>query len=118
MTSRLATICPHCHRIVPARTTCPCRVQTNAERLVAQPYRDAYSDPAYRRNRAKRYEQAGGRCESCGAPLRGVLHPLGKPWQCDHHIEARRFADPRMANAVENLRCYCTDCHAGARKPK
>jgi len=90
-------------------------------RTLRQPYRGAYRDPAYKRNRIERYYLAGGRCESCGVPLKGALHPDGVAWQCDHRVEARLFDDPRDANAIDNLRCYCAGpggCHVGKRKPK
>lgn len=90
-------------------------------RATRQPYRDAYHDPDYKRNRLERYRLVGGRCESCGAPLKGDLYPNGVAWQCDHHIEARLFEHPRDANVIENLRCYCAGpggCHVGKRKPR
>ncbi len=124
MSARLAHICPTCRRIVPARQSCARCAPTEAERLEAQPFRRAYRDPAYRRNRLQRYELAGGRCESCGVELKGRIHPDGEPWQSDHHVPASAFlALPELASAVENLRVYCTTrpgrrgCHAGARKP-
>lgn len=89
--------------------------------MQAQPWRVVYRDPAYKRNRLARYELAHGRCEACGIQLKGTLHPDGHAWQCDHHVEPQHYADPLDANAVENLRCYCTGprgCHSGARKPK
>lgn len=112
--ARIRSICPNCGRIVPARQTCGCRkdTRTHAERLAKMPWRAAYSDPAYRRNRAARYEIARGLCEGCGVQLMGSIHPQGVAWECDHAIEARHFADPMTANAVENLRVLCRDrCH-------
>jgi 5-methylcytosine-specific restriction endonuclease McrA len=81
------------------------RHQPEAERMAKQPYRAAYKHASYRRNRAKRYRMARGMCESCGVEL-------GPDWQCDHVVEARLFADPGEANAVENLRVLCRTCHA------
>jgi len=72
-----------------------------ALRVADQPWRAAYRDPAYRRNRAWRYEIAGGRCESCGAAL-----PDG--WQCDHVVPLRDGG----THAAHNLRVYCPACHA------
>ena len=109
---RLAHICPTCRELVPARSKCPRCTRTPAEKLAAEPWRRAYNDPAYKRNRLERYRMAGGKCESCGAVLEEGH------WQCDHHVEVKRFADPLAANHVNNLRVYCTGCHSGARKPK
>lgn len=119
MTARMRTICPHCRRIVPARRVCVCGGgrMSERERMAAEPWRAFYEHPSYRCNRTARYDLAGGRCESCGKPLKGGRYPHGAAWQCDHHVEARHFADAESANAVANLRCYCTACHAGARKP-
>lgn len=113
---RLRSICPHCPRIVPARATCPCRTAAQSARRAAETWRQVYSLPSYRRNRAARYELAHGLCEACGVELRGKLHPHGAKWECDHHLEARRFTDLDAANAIENLRCYCIACHKA--KPK
>lgn len=111
---RLAHICPHCHRIVPANQMCVCRTrreQPESMRLERQPWRAAYKHPSWRRIRKARYLIARGRCETCGVPLGGSLHPDGALWECDHVIEARRFADPLDANTVENVRVRCVPCH-------
>lgn len=116
--ARIPYICADCHRIVPARTRHACRsrdrapdTRTNADRLKTMPWRAAYSDPEYKRNRLKRYEIAAGKCESCGVGLKGKRYKHGVPWQCDHVIEARRFTDPRQANCIANLRATCVRCH-------
>ena len=71
-----------------------------AERLRRQPWRAAYSDPVYQRNRARRLELCGGRCESCGAEL-------GPGAECDHLVPLRDGG----TNVVTNLRWRCQDCH-------
>lgn len=108
MPSRIASICPYCRRIVPARQTCGCipkRTIPNAERTARHGYRAAYSDPAYQANRKRRYTLAHGACEACGKPV------ATGDWQCHHVIAASRFANPRQANALENLRVLCLACH-------
>ena len=118
---KLPSICPYCRRIVPARQVCECRPKRQVDeqqRNSKQPYRDAYRDPTYIRNRALRYRMVGGLCENCHAEIKGELHPDGRAWQCHHVVAASRFTDPRQANAIENLRCYCEKCHRGQRKPR
>lgn len=70
-------------------------------------YRAAYGDPDYRRNRLERYRMVGGRCETCGIPLKGELHPDGVPWESDHAIELSEGG----TNAVGNLRVRCLPHH-------
>jgi hypothetical protein len=115
---RIAHICPHCRRIVPARQRCGCRprtrtpdTRTQADRVAQMPWRAFYRHPSYKRNRLRRYNLVGGQCEKCRALLKGKLHPHGMAWECDHHSPARLFASAETANAVENLRCYCVRCH-------
>lgn len=81
-----------------------------AERKARYPYTAAHDDPAYRRNRKKRYELARGACESCGAPL------LPGSWECHHVTAARLFADPRQANDLANLRVLCKPCHKAQKR--
>lgn len=71
-----------------------------AERLATQPWRRAYSDPAYQHNRKARYHLAGGRCEACGVTLTA-------DWECDHLTPLRDGG----THAVENLRAHCRECH-------
>ena len=111
--ARLAHICPHCRRIVPANTRCSCiqpREQSEAERLKRQPWRAVYKHPSYTRNRKRRWVIAQHRCESCGTDL------TGQRWECDHVVEARHFMvggvlDTETANAVDNMRVRCLACH-------
>ena len=112
-----------CGRRVAPGQRCECGAgrPSEADRLAAQPWRLAYRLPSFRRNRLVRYRLAGGYCESCGRPLVGELHATGYPWQADHDREARYFLhDLDAANAVDNLRVYCSGrggCHVGGRKP-
>ena len=112
MTSKMATICPHCHTIVPARQSCPgCGAGSQAARMKAQPWREVYRLPSYKRNRMARYRLVGGLCEVCCTKLRGPLHPGGVDWECDHVREARLFTDLDAANDIENMSCKCGVCH-------
>lgn len=83
-----------------------------AERNARNPYRQAYKDPEYARNRRIRFQRAGGRCEACGIPLEPGA------WECDHVVETRDGG----TNLVENLRCLCKPCHkaktAAARRKR
>lgn len=72
-----------------------------AERNARNPYRKAYRDPAYARNRQHRFERARGRCESCGI----ALEPGA--WECDHLVALRDGG----TNEVDNLRILCRPCH-------
>lgn len=54
-----------------------------------------YGDPEYKRNRAVRKRQAGGRCEQC-------RHPHGR-LQCDHAIPVTQGG----THALANLRMLC-----------
>jgi hypothetical protein len=115
----LPTTCVCGRKVRPGeRCVCGQGRKANGRRMREQPWRKAYEVTSYRKNKALRYVMVGGVCENCGAALKGPLHPMGVAWQCHHHIEAARFAIPDTANAIENLRCYCTKCHAGRRKPK
>lgn len=76
-------------------------------------YRKGYSDPEYRANRLERYRLVGGRCEVCGIPLKGELHPDGAPWESDHVIE---LGLPGGTNDVANLRCFCVPHHHAKTK--
>lgn len=72
-----------------------------AERNARNPYRQAYKDPQYAKNRQHRFERAHGKCESCGQVL------LPAEWECDHLVPIRRGG----TNAIENLRVLCKPCH-------
>lgn len=72
-----------------------------AARNAANPYRQAYKDPAYASNRRHRFQRARGRCEACQV----ALEPGG--WECDHLVALRDGG----TNEVENLRILCKPCH-------
>ena len=81
-----------------------------ATRNARNPYRQAYHDPEYARNRQIRFERANGRCEGCGKQV----VPGG--WHCHHVVEIRKGG----SHAVENLRILCTEdpnnCHKRAHQ--
>jgi hypothetical protein len=70
----------------------PCAAIVEAERLAAQPYREDYSSAEYLRNRRRRFELAGGRCEVCGEPL----DP--KHFECHHKTALADGGDSSLAN--------------------
>lgn len=72
-----------------------------AERNARNPYRKAYSDPEYARNRRIRFERAGGRCEMCGIGLQPA------EWDCDHLVDVKNGG----TNSLDNLRVLCRPCH-------
>lgn len=65
------------------------------------PYRKAYKDQQYAKNRQHRFERARGRCEACGIYLE-----VGE-WQCDHLIPLRLGG----THDITNLRILCVPCH-------
>jgi len=97
---RRPSSCRVCGARTPGGPYCAAH-SSEIERVRAQPWRAAYDDPLYRANRRLRFEQAGGRCEECGADLSGA------PWECDHLTPLRDSG----SNLVENLRVRCPDCH-------
>ncbi len=103
-----STLCAKCGRLTGGSTYCPEHTFTEEKRRrESQKWREGYRDPDYARNRAKRYELAGGKCEDCGTKLKGRLFPEGQPWECDH-------VDPLSdggTNDVANLYCRCLPCH-------
>lgn len=70
-------------------------------RNLANPYRRAYKDPQYAKNKQHRFERARGRCESCG------IHLEAGDWQCDHLIPLSKGG----TNDITNLRILCKPCH-------
>lgn len=72
-----------------------------AERLARQPWRVAYQDREYRRNRQIRFERARGRCEGCGVVLQSGQ------WECDHRVALRDGG----TNRLDNLLALCLPCH-------
>lgn len=76
-------------------------IMDEAERLMRQPWRLAYKDPLYAKNRVYRFKMARGRCEYCGCDLQ----PGG--WQCDHVVPLRQGG----SHDINNLRVACVACH-------
>ena len=110
--AKIAHICPSCRRLVPANTRCACLPPKRPKPEALRPgYRAAYKSPTYTRNRSTRLTLAQSLCESCGTPLRTRRYPDGKMWECHHVADVRLFADPEQANAVDNLRVMCAECH-------
>ena len=107
-------LCPAC-RASGGRRPSSCRVcgartgggpycrqhSSEIDRVRRQPWRSGYDDPLYRAGRLERFEQAGRRCEDCGAELEG------RPWECDHLVALRDGG----TNITGNLRVRCPDCH-------
>lgn len=72
-----------------------------AVRNERNPYRKAYKDPQYAKNRKHRFERAHGRCEACGIALQPG------EWECDHLVPIKDGG----TNDVANLRVLCRPCH-------
>jgi len=90
-------------RGLPGTSRCalhPAPVQTQAERLVAQPWRLAYQAASYRRNRARAWERSGRRCEVCGFPL------SEHSFICDHVVALTDGG----TNDFHNLQILCVPC--------
>ena len=88
-----ASSCRRCGARTAGAGYCPeCEAIEEAERLAAQPYREDYSSAEYRRNRRRRFELAGGRCEVCGEPL----DP--KHFECHHVIALADGGHSELAN--------------------
>lgn len=101
-------ICAKCRaHAIPGSQFCADHQPTEADRLAAQPWRGAYRTPEDRASRARRYLLVKGLCESCGAKLKGKLHPNGVPWECDHVVALSEGG----TSDVPNRRCYCVPCH-------
>ena len=85
---------------------CPAHAHLAGEagRVARQPWRMAYRDPAYFKNKGLRYRLTEGRCEACGLPVgRGE-------WECDHALPLSQGG----TNEVDNLRILCTLPRFGA----
>lgn len=117
MASKIAMICPHCHRIVPPRQTCPCRpprvFKTRSERLKAEPHRAEYDTQAYKRERQATIERQRGRCAGCGAEIfvkkDGVWK--AKPGAGTNHTVKLKH---QGKSTKDDLTALCRKCHAKA----
>jgi 5-methylcytosine-specific restriction endonuclease McrA len=81
-------------------------VVDEAARNARNPYRQAYKDQEYARNRQHRYERARGRCEDCGLPV-----GPGE-WECDHVVPLSQGG----TNGIEDLRIRCIVPRPGAER--
>lgn len=70
-------------------------------RNAKNPYRRAYKDQQYARNRQHRFERARGRCEICQVAL------IAGEWECDHVVTIKNGG----TNDITNLRVLCKPCH-------
>lgn len=98
-----AKVCYCGRRSVPGTTRCerhPAPVQTQAERLAAQPWRAGYSDPAFARNRPLAYERDGRRCRRCGFEV------APRAYICDHVLA---LSDGGTSD-LDNLQTLCAPC--------
>ena len=98
--------CLVCGRSIPGGNFCPPHEPKvdEAERNARNPYRQAYKDPQYAKNRQHRYERARGKCEDCGR------HVGPGEWESDHVISAREWLRrklPGSPNDITNLRIRC-----------
>ncbi len=101
--SSFTKVCNCGRRALPGSSRCarhPMPAQTQAERLVAQPWRRAYQDAAYRRNRARAWERSGHRCEVCGFEL------SEHTFISDHVIALTDGG----SNDEQNLQILCAPC--------
>lgn len=72
-----------------------------AERNARNPYRQAYKDPQYAKNRQHAFERAHGKCQYCGTRL------MPAEWECDHRVSLRDGG----TNDITNLIITCKPCH-------
>ena len=110
--SKSKTFCPYCYRVVPAGQECPCR-NREARRKVMEPWREAYRDAEYHRNRQAAIDRQLGRCKDCG---RAAARRQGGKWitkgigEVDHEIPLSQGG----TNDVANLALRCLHCHRRA----
>lgn len=101
--SSFAKVCFCGRRAVAGETRCarhPAPKQTQAERLAAQPWRMAYQDPSYSRNRLRAYERSGRKCELCDVQLGA------HEYVCDHVLALTDGG----TNDLQNLQVLCGPC--------
>jgi 5-methylcytosine-specific restriction endonuclease McrA len=101
--SSFAKVCYCGRKALPGTARCerhPQAPRTQEERLEAQPWRKAYADPSYRRNRQLAWERSGHRCESCGLPL-------GPHEFISDHVIALTDGG---TNDKQNLQILCAPC--------
>lgn len=92
MSARIASICPWCRRIVPARQVCECRPKRQhkpeALRRETEPHRAEYQTAEYQRDRQRVLEQQQGRCATCHAVIADKVDGrwVTRPGGGTHHI--------------------------------
>lgn len=102
--------CRYCSQpVVPGTDLCEYH-GSEAFRLVTQPQRAGYRDPAYRRARRVAIRRAKGKCEECGRPL--PRRSDGRLVFQTHH----RDRNPRN-NDPSNIEVCGPCCHSGSRSP-
>lgn len=110
--SKTNTFCPHCYSVVPAGKTCPCR-NRDARRRQAEPWREAYRDREYLRNRQEVIEKQHGRCKDCGriaARWDGARWITKGTGEVDHEVPLAMGG----TNEASNLALRCLHCHRKA----
>jgi len=103
MPAGIAKTCVCGRRALPGSSRCalhPLPTRSEAERREAQPYREQYTSPEYRRNRTRAIKRARGHCELCGERL------LARA-QVDHIVPLRDGGSSEVAN----LQVLCPRCH-------
>ena len=96
-------VCYCGRRALPGSSRCerhPAPVQSQSERLAAQPWREGYSDPLFARNRPLAYKRDGGRCVRCGFEVGP------RAYICDHVLPLSDGGSSELGN----LQTLCTAC--------
>lgn len=68
---------------------------------------DPYYGPNWREQRRKARDRDNYECQNCGI----TEEELGQEMDVHHITPFREFDDYEEANKLENLICYCQDCH-------
>jgi 5-methylcytosine-specific restriction enzyme A len=99
-----AKVCVCGRRALPGSTRCASHQvarPSQSDRLRSQPWRGAYRDPEYARNRRLAYRRDGGRCVRCATPVGDGQ------WVCDHILPLSDGG----TNDLPNLQTLCSDCN-------
>lgn len=112
--AKMAMLCPWCHHVVPARTTCPCRKvgrdrKAEADRRKREPWRGRYASSKARDAKQVAMERTKGRCSMCGAQ---VAEQVQGRWMARggevHHVIPLRDGG---TDDPSNLTLMCLSCH-------
>ena len=96
------TCCRECGKRTSGAPYCPEHTLSEEDRrLLAQPWRAGYSDPAFTRNRPRAYERDGRDCVSCGQQLGA------NEYICDHIVPLSQGGTSDLAN----LQTLCRSCN-------